>query len=1262
MKRKLLLAAVALLCSVGSWAQSYSTTDLESAGWTKVTTTDALSSAATAGNYFVLIDAGTSNYAVTHSLYLGNRVYYQATVNPCDDAGELWNLEPTETANQYNLRNVSTRRYPSGWDNYMRETTTEQYGNCATDFSVSDGRWTLKRESNEVGPWNNDKAVNIGGTTEPHVVGYENVAANKASGQPGFYVYTISASDFLSLSINGAAANNGKNVSFLVKNPGFETGDTYGWTLASSEASSRGACDATDNTFIMTNSQGYRLFNTWPWGQPITQEIASIPNGRYKLQAVVANSSDGDPAKVYLLANNDKNGITCNVSGAVGVEGFVETIVTDNSLTIGAVGSNNDADRSYIENGLWWFKVDNFRLYYYGNAVEVYSPATFTSGSSATANTWYEVTIGSAGTYKVESSAATTLYYTQDDSDDADATASVAIAASGYTTIVLAAGKFYFKSSNASNITLTNLDGTYYLYSPRFERFLSRGDWWGTRAVVDKYGTPVTLTTDVAAGTTTIKSVDNDGYVKDSYWLYTDGTLEQANHFIIQPSTVEGYPGYQFLTNELGGTNYFYVNSGVLVNDSYGVAGNSVINDNISNWNQTVWQLKSIAEHDAIVNAYPNANKTVVITASGKGTTVSDFDTYLNSRYPSDVTDLMTQPSVSENLGTGWKFTPTARTNDDYPLYNDPYVSFYKNTGYFNYTIPAASLPAGIYKVEMAGFDRRKSKDNEASLYAAYGNIGASYLEVNGQRVRIMNAEEMFAASGETDKSWAGQLRSLNGGYAQNVVYVYLNGEENLDLTIEKPDFNSDGSCLVFGNFKLTYYPDDEVLNHKYAIVNNKGDLTSLINGTFDETADGWSGGNRVTGLARSWHSGSVQNPFYETTSNGSLSYTLGNMPAGTYKLVAASRASSGCTITPQIAGTSGATLTGVGDTQSAATEINLNGVQMPYSSLGGFTTNTWGHNWQWITAEGELASDGNLVISFDCVGNAWMPIDDVHLYCTELDGTSYTRTVGDGGGTINTSTSVVTADIVMENPNTILRTTGKVTTAAGEDMNNNQYNSVRITKLVLYDGYNFTNSDADYGLDNGAVLYRNIPADTWCTLTVPFCPNNLDTKMVPASLVDGVLTFEDAASSGVNDAPMLVKSTAGTTVITGTRNSTSGITKGNMTSGSGVIMNGTYSAMDAVPTGSYVVARVGGEDNLYKVNTSVSLNTFRAYFTIPSGGDAPARISLNFDGDATGINELMMDEPVSTKDAVVFDLSGRRVQQPTKGLYIVNGKKVFIK
>ena len=461
-KLKLLFTALSMIVGLQvAWA--YSTSNLTDAGWTQVTTTDDLSTAATAGNYFVLIDAGTSNYAVTHSLYLGNRMYYQATVNPCEDAGELWNLESTGTANRYNLRNVSSRRYPGGWDNYMFKTTTETNADCPVTFAVNNGKWTLTRSSDgkEIGPWNNDKAVNTDGTNEPKVSGYENVAANKASGQPGFYIYTMSASDFLSLSINGAASNNGKNVSYLIKNPSFENGETDGWDLADSDAPDRAVRDATSDTYKMSDSQGYRLFNTWWWGNPISQEIADIPNGRYKLKAVVANSSDDtpdNPGKVYLLANDEHEGITCNASASVGVEGSVDVLVTNNSLTIGAVGSNNDEDRSYIENGLWWFKADNFRLYYYGNAISYYAPVSFTTGSSATADTWYSFTVSSAGIYKIAANSETTIHYTQDDSDDADETASATLKGSGsnyYTFLRLAEGTFYFKVNATKTISIT---------------------------------------------------------------------------------------------------------------------------------------------------------------------------------------------------------------------------------------------------------------------------------------------------------------------------------------------------------------------------------------------------------------------------------------------------------------------------------------------------------------------------------------------------------------------------------------------------------------------------------------------------------------------------------------------------------------------------------------------------------------------------------------------------------------------------------------
>lgn len=78
------------------------------------------------------------------------------------------------------------------------------------------------------------------------------------------------------------------------------------------------------------------------------------------------------------------------------------------------------------------------------------------------------------------------------------------------------------------------------------------------------------------------------------------------------------------------------------------------------------------------------------------------------------------------------------------------------------------------------------------------------------------------------------------------------------------------------------------------------------------------------------------------------------------------------------------------------------------------------------------------------------------------------------------------------------------------------------------------------------------------------------------------------------------------------------------------------------------------------------TLQTGRAYLyttqdLLPtSTGGAPAlTISLG-DDEATGIRSI--DNGKMTIDNVYYDLSGRRVAQPTKGVYVVNGKKVVIK
>ncbi len=83
------------------------------------------------------------------------------------------------------------------------------------------------------------------------------------------------------------------------------------------------------------------------------------------------------------------------------------------------------------------------------------------------------------------------------------------------------------------------------------------------------------------------------------------------------------------------------------------------------------------------------------------------------------------------------------------------------------------------------------------------------------------------------------------------------------------------------------------------------------------------------------------------------------------------------------------------------------------------------------------------------------------------------------------------------------------------------------------------------------------------------------------------------------------------------------------------------------------------GVTGFYRAN-STDGNTVavgKAYLHISSGSGARF-FSLDLDGETTAINSVN----VNVNENGCFDLQGRRVAQPTKGLYIVNGKKVVIK
>ena len=92
-----------------------------------------------------------------------------------------------------------------------------------------------------------------------------------------------------------------------------------------------------------------------------------------------------------------------------------------------------------------------------------------------------------------------------------------------------------------------------------------------------------------------------------------------------------------------------------------------------------------------------------------------------------------------------------------------------------------------------------------------------------------------------------------------------------------------------------------------------------------------------------------------------------------------------------------------------------------------------------------------------------------------------------------------------------------------------------------------------------------------------------------------------------------------------------------------------------------YILALNGVGDVQFTKATSGSIAAGKAYLKVAQSGGAPAFFNVVFaDMETTGINDVRSKMADVRGD--IFDLQGRKVANPTKGLYIVNGKKVMVK
>lgn len=105
--------------------------------------------------------------------------------------------------------------------------------------------------------------------------------------------------------------------------------------------------------------------------------------------------------------------------------------------------------------------------------------------------------------------------------------------------------------------------------------------------------------------------------------------------------------------------------------------------------------------------------------------------------------------------------------------------------------------------------------------------------------------------------------------------------------------------------------------------------------------------------------------------------------------------------------------------------------------------------------------------------------------------------------------------------------------------------------------------------------------------------------------------------------------------------------------------LQGTLDASATTPANTYALSGAFAEGIGFYPYTATTLPAGKAYLTL-TDAQAVQKLSFSFGGETTGIGAVEADG--AGKAATWYDLSGRRVDNPTKGVYIVNGKKVIVK
>ena len=240
---------------------------------------------------------------------------------------------------------------------------------------------------------------------------------------------------------------------------------------------------------------------------------------------------------------------------------------------------------------------------------------------------------------------------------------------------------------------------------------------------------------------------------------------------------------------------------------------------------------------------------------------------------------------------------------------------------------------------------------------------------------------------------------------------------------------------------------------------------------------------------------------------------------------------------------------------------------------------------------------------------------------------------------------------------------------------------------LVLYDTEENTTSienSADRDVHDVQLRGRTFYKDgDWNTLCLPFAVSNFAGTPLEGGIVkelqttsnldNGTLTLNFSTVTSIEAGkPYIVKWESGSDIDNPVFiNVTIDKTNRNVAFTGGTF-KGNYAPLEITDANrnDILLLAAGNKLGYAKTDRTIAngkaLGACRAYFEIPADGGSQAvrQFELDFDAEeeTTGIVSTTDGTDLTDKAGAIYDLQGRRIEHPKKGLYIVNERKVVIK